>query len=200
MDMEFIPRENIESDEDMWILEGCEFVFITADRGAARNLVTKYCKAKDVPFINVGYDGNNMSCYRNFRSSAETEEPDEGGYTTTPSWAAPTMMIAGIAMYFMAYPRINRPFSANVMGLLGSPEKHRCDACGFESEDFWQMEGHLVPCTACRTDFHTAADFNKHQTFKCVCGFRSCKERIYKCHVTSMGIENINEHKLVKEE
>jgi hypothetical protein len=108
-------------------------------------------------------------------------------------------MVAGIAMYYMAYPRVNRPFSANVMDLLGSPEKHKCDVCGFASEDYWAVLGHVVPCTACRSDFHTQEEFIKHQTFKCVCGFRSCKERIYKCHVTSMGIENVGEHQLIQE-
>jgi hypothetical protein len=187
---EFIARDNVETDDDLWPLDGCEFVFITADRGTARNLVTKYCKAKDIPFINVGYDGNNISFYKSFRSSAEGAEPDAGGYTITPSWAAPTMVIAGLAMYFMAYPRVKHPFSGNIMDLLGCPETHKCPTCGFESPDMWLVEGHVQVCSACRLEFHSPDEYSKHLTQVCQCGAIFCKKRLLTAHIKREGVEH----------
>lgn len=186
-DVELIAYPHVEAVEDLWPLDGVEFVFITADRGQARNLVTKYCRDFDIPYVNVGYDGNDVSCYKRLLSSSEGEEPDEGGYTVTPSWAAPTMVVAGLAMYFMAYPKTRLPFRMPILEMLGAPHKYRCDECGLETVDYWAYRDHVVSCPSCRKDFHNADAFSTHQAHHCECGFRTCQPRFLKAHRKETG-------------
>ena len=202
----------VKDDEDLWAVEGSEFVFITADRGVARDLVTGFCKKKDIPYINVGYDGHHVSIYKRMFS---TEETDEGGYTVTPSWAGPTMAIAGLAMYHMCYPLTSeRTFSVNLLELMGFQEKHKCDTCGKEFENPWDMESHTMWCPICRNEFHSEEEYlahykfacevcgrasckkntiSAHNRYKCSCGFRTCLKSLLDEHMTSSGHTPITE-------
>ncbi len=182
---EVLGFDAVESDEDLWWLEGAEFVFITADRGAARELVSKYCTDHRIPYINVGYDGNHISLYIRMFTS-DDEDPDEGGYTVVPSWVAPTYIISGLAMYYMAYPLVmNRPFSADILKMLGFQEFHKCEECGFQSPNPWEVEGHVKWCATCRKSFHKKEEYEAHIDKKCDdCGLVTCSTRVFNGHKT----------------
>ena len=201
----------INDEEDMWPLDDCEFIFITADSGKARNMITAYCNSKEIPYINVGYDGNHISLYKRMFSS----RGDEGDtYTVTPSWAAPTMVIAGMAMYWMAYPITSQnPFSMNILDTLGMQEEHTCPECGTHTVNPWELDNHVIFCPMCRKGHHTEEKFmqhlkiicpdcrrgfcikrvsDAHAKFKCACGYKSCiKDELTK-HI-SEGVRGCKE-------
>jgi len=78
-----------------------EFVTFATDRlHAICPVITDVEKELGIPFAVVNYDGDHLTIRFNINPADEFDvDPEQSGYTITPSWVVPPIFIASIVVY-----------------------------------------------------------------------------------------------------
>lgn len=94
----------IEKPQDCTLLRG--IVFCCTDNLRSQQIVCAYCKKNNIPYQRIGYDGTVLNVSKAFPLSFK-EEPENTGYTITPSWVIPAVFAAAAGVSSKLYKELS---------------------------------------------------------------------------------------------
>ncbi len=84
-------------DEDtIALLDKFDVVYDCTDRLSVQKMISKYCNDHKILYYHAGYNGGHISITTN---SEDVWGESEGGYRVTPSFVAPTVVVASMCVY-----------------------------------------------------------------------------------------------------
>lgn len=97
-----IQDMRIEKPIDCQVLRG--EIFCCTDNLKSQQLICAYCKKNNLAYQRIGYDGTILNVSKTFPLSFK--EPNQEGYTVTPSWVIPAVFAAAAGVASRTYKEL----------------------------------------------------------------------------------------------